>query len=118
MTADSKGGVYFTMGGVYYANPQGVVSGRFGTVGGNGIILSPTRRHYASPVGLPVQFRQETGSAGGTRRAVVEEAVMAASSRSMCSDGSLTNERQLRGWRRQSAVDGRAYLPTGGALRP
>jgi gluconolactonase len=28
------------MGGVYYANPQGVVSGRFGTVGGNGLILS------------------------------------------------------------------------------
>lgn len=40
MVADSRGGIYFTMGGVYYANPQGVVSGRFGTVGGNGLILS------------------------------------------------------------------------------
>jgi sugar lactone lactonase YvrE len=40
MAADSKGGMYMTMGGVYYANPQGVVSGRFGTVGGNGLILS------------------------------------------------------------------------------
>jgi gluconolactonase len=40
MVADSKGGIYFTMGGVYYADPQGVVSGRFGTVGGNGLILS------------------------------------------------------------------------------
>jgi sugar lactone lactonase YvrE len=40
MVADSKGGMYMTMGGVYYANPQGVVSGRFGTVGGNGLILS------------------------------------------------------------------------------
>src|SRR5687768_396019 len=40
MVADSKGGIYFTMGGVYYANPQGVVSGRFGMVGGNGLILS------------------------------------------------------------------------------
>ena len=44
MTADSKGGVYFTMGGVYYANPQGVVSGRYGMVGGNGIILSPDEK--------------------------------------------------------------------------
>ena len=29
LTADSKGGVYFTMGGVYYANPKGVVT-RYG----------------------------------------------------------------------------------------
>ncbi|MBI4265252.1 MAG: SMP-30/gluconolactonase/LRE family protein [Acidobacteria bacterium] len=40
MVADANGGMYFTMGGVYYANPQGVVSGRFGAVGGNGLILS------------------------------------------------------------------------------
>jgi gluconolactonase len=40
LTADSKGGVYMTMGGVYYANPRGGVNGRYGTVGGNGIILS------------------------------------------------------------------------------
>jgi sugar lactone lactonase YvrE len=32
--------MYMTMGGVYYANPKGVVMGRFGTVGGNGLILS------------------------------------------------------------------------------
>src|SRR5437867_7527715 len=44
MSADSKGGVYMTMGGVYYANPKGVVMGRFGTVGGNGIILSPDEK--------------------------------------------------------------------------
>ena len=31
--------MYMTMGGVYYANPQGVVSGRFGEIGGNGLIL-------------------------------------------------------------------------------
>ena len=30
MVADSKGGIYMTMGGIYYVNPQGVVSGRFG----------------------------------------------------------------------------------------
>jgi len=40
LTADSKGGVYFTMGGVYYANPKGVVT-KYGTLTGvNGIILS------------------------------------------------------------------------------
>jgi sugar lactone lactonase YvrE len=40
MVADSKGGMYMTMGGVYYVNPQGVVMGRFGVTGGNGLILS------------------------------------------------------------------------------
>jgi sugar lactone lactonase YvrE len=39
MTTDSKGGVYFTMGGVFYADPKGVVT-KYGTIGGNGIILS------------------------------------------------------------------------------
>jgi len=40
LTADSKGGVYFTMGGVYYANSKGVVT-KYGTLTGvNGIILS------------------------------------------------------------------------------
>jgi hypothetical protein len=50
MTADSKGGVYFTMGGVYGANPKGEVTVRFGTIGGNGIILSPDeKRRCMSP---------------------------------------------------------------------
>jgi gluconolactonase len=39
LTADSKGGVYFTMGGVYYADPKGVVT-KYGTTTPNGIILS------------------------------------------------------------------------------
>lgn len=40
LTADSKGGAYFTMGGVYYASPDGVVT-RYGeSVTPNGIILS------------------------------------------------------------------------------
>jgi gluconolactonase len=44
LTADSKGGVYFTMGGVYYANSKGVVT-KYGTLGGvNGIILSPDEK--------------------------------------------------------------------------
>jgi gluconolactonase len=40
LTADSKGGVYFTMGGVYYANPKGVITKYGENVGPNGIILS------------------------------------------------------------------------------
>ncbi len=44
LTADSKGGVYFTMGGVYYANPKGVVT-KYGTLTGvNGIVLSPDEK--------------------------------------------------------------------------
>ena len=43
MTTDSKGGVYFTMSGVYYADPKGMVT-KYGTVGGNGIILSPDEK--------------------------------------------------------------------------
>ena len=40
LTADGKGGVYFTQGGVYYANPRGVVSKYGSNITPNGIILS------------------------------------------------------------------------------
>jgi gluconolactonase len=40
LTADSKGGVYFTMGGVYYASPSGMVTKYGENIGPNGIILS------------------------------------------------------------------------------
>jgi sugar lactone lactonase YvrE len=43
MTTDSKGGVYFTMGGVFYADPKGMVT-KYGTIPGNGIILSPDEK--------------------------------------------------------------------------
>jgi sugar lactone lactonase YvrE len=40
LTADSKGGAYFTMGGLFYASPKGVVS-RYGeNLTTNGVILS------------------------------------------------------------------------------
>lgn len=40
LTADSKGGAYFTMGGLFYANPAGVVT-RYGeNLSTNGVILS------------------------------------------------------------------------------
>lgn len=40
LTADSKGGVYFTMGGLFYADPKGVVTRYGDNLRTNGIILS------------------------------------------------------------------------------
>jgi sugar lactone lactonase YvrE len=44
LSADSKGGVYFTMGGVYYASPKGVVTKYGENVNPNGIILSANEK--------------------------------------------------------------------------
>ncbi len=45
LTADSKGGVYFTMGGVFYADPKGMVT-RYGmNLNTNGIVLSADEKH-------------------------------------------------------------------------
>ena len=45
LTADSKGGAYFTMGGVFYADPQGKVT-RYGkNLFTNGIVLSADEKH-------------------------------------------------------------------------
>ena len=96
--ADARGGVYIAglAGGVYYANPQGVVS-RYGEgVRGNGIILSPDERTlYVTNGGTLVAFDVKP-------------------------DGSLTNQRdfgRLRGGQGGdgSAVDaqGRVYVATG-----
>ena len=40
LTADRKGGVYFTQGGVYYASPKGIVTKYGENITPNGIILS------------------------------------------------------------------------------
>lgn len=91
MAADSKGGMYMTMGGVYYANPKGVVMGRFGTVGGNGLILSRDEKTLyvtgrlmnATP---PADLKVPAGAPmpnGGLVAFDVQP------------DGSLTNERQF-----------------------
>ena len=40
LSADSKGGVYFTQGGVYYADPEGMVTKYGANIAPNGIILS------------------------------------------------------------------------------
>ena len=45
LTANSKGGVYFTMGGVFYSDPQGKVT-RYGeNLFTNGIVLSADEKH-------------------------------------------------------------------------
>jgi len=44
LIADSKGGAYFTMGGLFYANPAGMVT-RYGeNLRTNGVILSPDEK--------------------------------------------------------------------------
>ena len=80
LTADSKGGVYFTMGGVYYASPKGVVTKYGENVTPNGIILSanekialrhqrPDARGVRRPAGRladqPARVRQARGRGGG-----------------------------------------------------
>ncbi len=107
LTADSHGGVYFTMGGVYHADAKGVVT-HYGTLtGANGIILSRdektlyvTGRLATTPAAAPSAGRPAGLVAYDVQR-----------------DGSLANERQFAlvgddG----SAVDaqGRLYS-TGGA---
>jgi gluconolactonase len=45
LTADSKGGVYFTMGTVFYADPKGNVTKYGDNLFTNGIVLSPDEKH-------------------------------------------------------------------------
>lgn len=44
LTADSRGGVYFTMGGLYYADPKGNVTAYGKDLRTNGVILSPDEK--------------------------------------------------------------------------
>jgi gluconolactonase len=44
LTAASNGGVYFTMGGLFYANPKGEVTRYGGDLHTNGVILSPNEK--------------------------------------------------------------------------
>jgi gluconolactonase len=45
ITADSKGGVYFTMGGLFYADPMGKITKYGENLTTNGIILSADEKH-------------------------------------------------------------------------
>ena len=44
LVADSKGGVYFTVGGAYYVNASGVVASLGENIRANGIMLSPDEK--------------------------------------------------------------------------
>jgi len=94
LTADSKGGVYFTMGGVYYADPKGVVT-KYGNTTPNGIVLSADEKTLYATNGP----------------AIAAFDVQA--------DGSLTNQREFAklegpGGGDGSAIDkdGRLYVTT------
>jgi gluconolactonase len=81
VSADSRGGVYFTLGGLYYADPKGVVTayGGFGENRTNGIILSPDEK----------TLYVTTGPAPG---ATGDSAIAAFDVRA---DGSLVNQREF-----------------------
>jgi gluconolactonase len=94
LTADSRGGVYFTMGGLFYADPTGKVT-RYGeNMQTNGIVLSPDEKTlYVTTRGL-VAFDVQP-------------------------DGSLKNQRQfadLGGDGTTVDAQGRIYTTTGGAM--
>ena len=97
LTADSKGGLYFTMGvfgssGLFYVNPRGVVTKYGENLSTNGLMLSPDEKTLYV-----------------TTRGIVAFDVQA--------DGSLTNQRQFATVGNDGlAVDaaGRLYATTGG----
>jgi len=98
LTADRRGGVYFTMGGLFYADPKGVVT-RYGeNLTTNGIILSTDEKTLY----------------------VTNGATLAAFD--VRSDGSLTNQREFvkltAGGGDGSTIDsqGRLYVTTGAGV--
>jgi gluconolactonase len=89
LTADSKGGVYFTMSGVFYADPKGKVT-RYGqNLATNGIVLSPDEKYlYVT---------------NGPTLAVFDVA----------KDGSLTNQREFAKLEGGGNGDGSAFDAAG-----
>jgi gluconolactonase len=82
LVADSKGGAYFTMGGLFYASPTGVVTKYGDNLRTNGIILSPDEKKlYVTNVGTVVAFDVQP-------------------------DGSLTNQRDFAQLQPKTAGDG------------
>ncbi len=91
MIADANGGMYMTMGGVYYVNPQGVVTGRYGVNGGNGLALSPDGNTLYVTGRLP----DASPPAGLTVPAGAPEPSGGLVAYDVQTDGSLANERQF-----------------------
>jgi gluconolactonase len=96
LAADRKGGAYFTMGGLYYASPKGVVTKYGENLRTNGIILSPDEKKlFVTNVNTVVAFDVQA-------------------------DGSLTNQRDFAKLQEKTAgdgstidADGRIYVSTG-----
>jgi gluconolactonase len=89
LTADSKGGVYFTMGGLYYADPKGVVAKYGDNLRTNGIMLSPDEKTlYVTNGGMLIAFDVQK-------------------------DGSLTNQKDFAKLEAGGAGDGSAVDSTG-----
>jgi gluconolactonase len=100
LAADSKGGVYFTMGALYYANPKGEISKYGADLHTNGIILS----------------RDEKTIYVTDNKRVVAFDIQA--------DGSLTNEHEFGnleggGYGDGTTIDseGRLYVTTGSGVQ-
>jgi gluconolactonase len=99
LTAAANGGVYFTLGNLYYVAPGGTITRQGDVTGTNGIILSPDeKRLYVT-----------SGSFGQPGNLVVFD---------VQPDGSLTNQRvfaHLTGSGDGSTVDseGRIYVSSG-----
>lgn len=85
--ADSKGGVYMTMDGLYYINPKGAVLGPFGTVPGNGLMLNPGEDTFYATGRLASDVAGRAAGDGIYNAGLVAYDVQA--------DGSLTHERQV-----------------------
>ena len=100
LTADSKGGAYFSMGGLFYASPKGVITQYGENLHTNGIILSADEKHLYVTNGATV--------------AVFD----------VQPDGSLTNQREFAkltqgSYGDGSAIDseGRLYVSTGPGIQ-
>ena len=98
IVADSKGGVYFTMGGLFYANPQGVVTKYGENLTTNGVTLSPDEKTlYVTNGGTVAAFDVQK-------------------------DGALTNQREFvkltSGGGDGSTIDskGRLYVTSGAGV--
>jgi sugar lactone lactonase YvrE len=134
MTTDSKGGVYFTKGGVHYANAKGEIT-KYGTIGGNGIILSPDEKTLyvtgrlggGGARGVAAAAPPAPGGAAPAPGAAPAAAPAAPAANGglvafdVQPDGSLTNERQFSTCPcgDGSAVDamGRIYSTGGGGVQ-
>jgi sugar lactone lactonase YvrE len=89
LVADSKGGVYFTMGGVFHADSKGTITKYGENINPNGIVLSPDEKHlYVT---------------NGTTMAVFD----------VQKNGSLTNQREFAKFEGGGGGDGSTFDSAG-----